>query len=308
MIEQIGKIVEHSEAKPPVDVKMDFWEGVERKADGNIKESWDRIFDAAEGQLAGNSDSLLNAAQKDVLFGEKPVSISDAYDPGIVKNLNDIVEGPNKDIKDLWGKYKNGIRVEDPGYAGDEAYYDPETGAVTLNMEACRVGSFFEPPYQTVFHEFGHNIDQRINETINGDDDRLMSEVYKNGLLGKTAKEETAQFIENYRLGMESGEGRLISYNEACDKISDELINKIPLMERSDLSDIFEGASDGAICLGVGHGQDYWKRNDNGIEIFAEMFSASICNKGSLNVVKEYFPETYKVFKEIVGVANGQTA
>lgn len=53
-MEQIGKIVEHSEVKPAVDAKTEFWEGIERKADGNIKERWERIFDTAEKQLAVN--------------------------------------------------------------------------------------------------------------------------------------------------------------------------------------------------------------------------------------------------------------
>jgi hypothetical protein len=237
---------------------------------------------------------------------EIPVSIRDAYGDIIADTIDDIVEGPDKDIKDLWNKYKDEILIFDPTYDDCGAWYDLGTGAVTINIEHCRQGDTSDSPYEVAFHEFAHNIDHKINQTVNDDNDYHFSETFKDGLLGKTAKAEAAEFIENYRLEMEKNEGRKISYEEACDKISDELREKIPFMERANLSDIFEGATDGDVNLGMGHGKEYWKDHDNGIEIFAEMFSTSICNKGSLNTIKEYFPKTYEVFKEIVRSANEQ--
>ncbi|GHU76361.1 hypothetical protein FACS189461_3840 [Spirochaetia bacterium] len=233
------------------------------------------------------------------------VSIRDAYGDTIANTIDDIVEGPDKEIQTLWKKYKEEVLVGEPDYDEYEAWYDPDAGTVTININDCRAGRNYEPPYQVAFHEFGHNIDHKINVKINGDSSALYSELYKDGLLGKTAKAEASEFIENYRLKMEETEGRSVSLDDACARISDELTENIPLTERGDLSDIFEGATDGKINLGVGHGKDYWKDHDNGTEIFAEIFSASICNKGSLTEIKEYFPETYKVFQEIVRSANG---
>jgi len=232
------------------------------------------------------------------------ISIRDAYGDSIANTIEDIVEGPEKEIQKLWYKYRNYILVDDPHYDGWEAFYDPDTKAITININDCRRGNNYESPYQVAFHEFGHNIDFRINEKINGDISKGYSETYKDGLLGKTAKSEAATFIEDYRLQMEQDLGHSVSTKEACEKISEELMEKIPLMERGDLSDIFEGATNGEINLSIGHGKEYWKKYDNGIEIFAEMFSASICNKGSLNTIKEYFPETYKIFQEIVRSSN----
>ena len=233
-------------------------------------------------------------------------SIRDGYGDSIANTIDDIIEGPDKEIQDLWRKYKDEVLIYNPFYDGWEAYYDPETKTVLININDCRSGSRFESPYQVAFHEFAHNIDFKLNEKINGNGSAAYSETYKDGLLGKTAKKEAADFIENYRAGMEKEKGSPVSINEACEKISEELSLKIPLMERADLSDIFEGATDGKINLGVGHGKDYWKTRDNGIEIFAEIFSASVCNRGSLNAIKEYFPETYKVFMDIVRSSNEQ--
>jgi len=232
------------------------------------------------------------------------VSIRDAYGDSIANTIDDIVEGPGKEIRDLWEKYKDGVLVDDPDYDGFEAYYNPDSEAVTVNIENCRSGGEIGTPYQVAFHEFGHNIDFKMNEKINGDNSMAYSESYKDGLLGKTAKDEAAAFIEKYRLQMEQGMGRSVSAEEACEKISEELWEKIPGIERYDLSDIFEGATNGKINLGAGHGMGYWEAHNNSTEIFAEIFSASVCNKGSLNAIKEYFPETYKVFKEIVRSAN----
>jgi len=238
--------------------------------------------------------------------GYNGISIRDAYGDSIANTMDDMVEGPAKEIRDLWDKYKDGVLVDDPDYDDWGAWYDPDAKAVTINIEDCRKGGIIEPPYQAAFHEFGHNIDFKINEKINGDITKAYSETYRDGLLGKAAKMEAATFIEKYRLQTEQKQGRSVSAEEACGKISEELMEKIPLMERADLSDIFEGATDGKINLGVGHGKEYWEYHNNGVEIFAEIFSASICNKGSLNAIKEYFPETYKVFREIAGSSNEQ--
>lgn len=238
--------------------------------------------------------------------GQEVVSIRDAFGNSIAKTIDKKVEGSGKEIQDLWEKHKDGVLVNDPDYNGWEAWYDPEKKAVTINIKDCKSGSIYESPYQAAFHEFGHNIDFIINEKTNGDVLKAYSETYKDGLLGKTSKEEAAAFIEKNRLQMEQETGRPVSIEEACDKISEQLMNKIPLLERTDLSDIFEDATDGKINLGLGHGIEYWEMHNNGVEIFAEIFSASICNKGSLNAIKEYFPETYKVFQEIVRSANEQ--
>jgi hypothetical protein len=249
---------------------------------------------------------FLTIPTSDIPPWKHPVSIREAYGDIIADTINDIVEGPDKDVQELWDKYKDEVLIFDPDYDDWGAWYDLETGAVTINMENCRQGGEIEPPYGVAFHEFGHEIDHEINKNVNGDSGHLFSETFKEGMLGKTAKAEAAEFIENYRLEMEKKEERIVSYEEACDKLSSDLCEKYTLMERADLSDIFEGATDGRVNLGAGHGKEYWKDHDNGTEIFAEMFSASICNKGSLNTIKEYFPKTHEVFKEMVRFANEQ--
>lgn len=47
----------------------------------------------------------------------------------------------------------------------------------------------------------------------------------------------------------------------------------------------------------------YWKGRDNGKEIFAEITSAEIANAESLELIKQVFPRTYTVYREILKVA-----
>jgi hypothetical protein len=232
---------------------------------------------------------------------EMVLPLRKAYSETVINNIDRVVEGPDTEIKNLWQKYKDAVKINNPNYKGSQAYFSSGDGAVLHDMDQSRKGNGICSPYQTSFHEFGHNIDHAINQRI-GDKkyDKFYSESYKDGLLGKTAKTEVAAFIKQYQHDYLVTMKQPISYNKACELITYKLTAEIPLLERADISDMFEGATGAKICLGAGHGKEYWKDRDNGIEVFAEMFSASVCNFGSLNAIKTYFPETYKVFQEMV--------
>lgn len=81
--------------------------------------------------------------------------------------------------------------------------------------------------------------------------------------------------------------------NELCKSEGDEYINAV--------SDIFEGATDGASSDGWGHGKSYWKdKKSLPCEAFAEMYSASIRNGRDLEAIKKYFPESYGIFEDML--------
>ena len=54
--------------------------------------------------------------------------------------------------------------------------------------------------------------------------------------------------------------------------------------------------------FGAGHETEYWIGRDNGKEGFAEMFSAAVSNPESLEQIKKFFPKSYEIFKEMLGV------
>ena len=84
------------------------------------------------------------------------------------------------------------------------------------------------------------------------------------------------------------------------------------LKQRTDVSDMFcEFAIDTwgrkyNYPFGVGHEYNYWKNpyleehRSLAVEAFAEMYSATMTNNSSLPVIKEFFPESYKLFLEML--------
>lgn len=227
--------------------------------------------------------------------------------------IGEMLEGADDTVKSVWNKYQDKFKTSDPNYSGNRAFYHPRTGDVTLNIEKTANGDSIHAPYQTFFHEYGHMTDFLANadkgwggmiaftETFGGidaDGNIIKSTMGSGGLLGNTAKKELKALIAATK--KKHGVTRK---PEAARLLIDEINAKYSLIDRTDLSDILEGAGIGvAYPLGVGHGTQYWKGRDNGKEIFAEMLSAEIAHSGSLACMKEYFPETYKVFRQMLEV------
>lgn len=117
---------------------------------------------------------------------------------------------------------------------------------------------------------------------------------YKNGKIGRK------DLLGNREIVKALIDANPQVYTDFCDAISDELT----LMQRSDISDMFEPimpAKDD-YPFGVGHGFDYWYNRDNGKEGFAEMFSALVCNPESLEQIQRFFPKSYEIFLEMLEV------
>ena len=89
--------------------------------------------------------------------------------------------------------------------------------------------------------------------------------------------------------------------DQAARALVSEARGKYTMLDRSDISDMFEGAGIGiSHPLGAGHGLDYWSSRGNGKEIFAEIISAEAAHPGSLKAIKEYFPKTYQVYQDMM--------
>jgi hypothetical protein len=182
-----------------------------------------------------------------------------------------------------------------------------------LNITKVAQGNTFSKPYQTLYHEYGHMTDYLANadkgwgnmiaftETFGGVDANgniIKSTRGSGGLLGNTAKQELKALINATK--KKHGVTRK---PEAAQFVIDEIKAKYSLTARADVSDMLEGAGIGVdYPLGVGHGKKYWKNRDNGKEIFAEMLAAEVACPESLECMKEYFPETYKVFRQMLEV------
>ncbi|GHV52241.1 hypothetical protein AGMMS49579_09180 [Spirochaetia bacterium] len=307
MMKEISQTAERFDAGP-----LDRTEDNIFRASDSKQPRWETAESVHENNNATIDARYTASLSKNPLWNahevlQRPVPIRTAYGETITNNIDRIVEGPDAEIRALWQKYKDKVTITKPGYKGNEAYYSCDEGGVTQNIEVAAKGDAIDTPYQVSFHEFGHNIDYLINRTDgDGKPGKFFSESYKDGLLGKTAKQEAESFLLQRWKEHRDKTGQRLLPEKFYSMVQKELMTAIPLLERGDISDIFEGATNGKLCLGAGHGKEYWQHRDNGKEVFAEMFSASICNFGSLNNIKKYFPETYKVFQEMVKIAGGK--
>ena len=200
------------------------------------------------------------------------------------------------DVREMWTEFGGKFRAVTSDPYTDRAFYSPTRSNVTLGIEYVAAGDDIHSPYSTVFHEYGHMADNLIARKMGYGRYDDYSKKYKDGLLGRTAKAELQERISGIRQ-----RNPQYTREQAIGILISEAKRKYSLLDRSDISDMLEGAGIGtAYPLGVGHGLNYWRRVDNGAEIFAEITSAEASNPRSLRAIKEYFPKTYAVYHQML--------
>ena len=106
-----------------------------------------------------------------------------------METLLEFTEEPN--IKNLYYKYGDRLDVVDDSNMKGGAFFRPSEGRVHMNAEYVSKGDNLHAPYQTAFHEFGHNIDWLAGHDTGG---TYISVDYENGKLGKTIESDWQQF------------------------------------------------------------------------------------------------------------------
>lgn len=106
-----------------------------------------------------------------------------------METLLEFTEEPN--VKDLYYKFGDRLGVVDDLGSKGGAFFRPSEGRVHMNAEYVSKGDNLHLPYQTAFHEFGHNIDWLAGRDAGG---AYISVDYENGKLGKTIKSDWQQF------------------------------------------------------------------------------------------------------------------
>lgn len=285
--------------------------------DGGSKEGLKPVEPGATIKLQRNTDSEIFKK-----IGEEN------YD-GLHKIL---VDAPITE-KAVWAKMENKLTVKSATANVHPCCH--QTKGIEMNVTKDAKGSSWSKPYQTTFHEFGHNIDYLANvEYGNGYSFYPYSFTYQDNIFGKTLKQEINQRVDdvaatikadfkahgadiewlhdkgyisdwNYDFYKQYGKwvGGVPKYSKsmAYNSIEKE-IRAMDKMIMADLSDIVEGATNGKIKAGFGHGASYWKKAEHKLstEAFAEMFDSSIANTEQLEAIKEYFPKSYEIFQQIL--------
>ena len=234
--------------------------------------------------------------------------------------IEDIAKKAPENIRKVWDKYGDEIEVADANWK--RTANCNSAGQIKVNIQQHSQDTRLHNPYEVVMHESGHSIDQAIYRKFGS----RFSTDYKNGLFEKTIKDEVDKYTKqkqtelknnkewmaaNSQYRSQVGRNGKVTVGAARNEIGKEL-RKGTYKTTGDVSDIFEGATEAKITGSAGHGKGYWVRRDYfgtvrrsvAVEAFAEMFSATTTNPESLKNIQKYFPESYKVFNEMMDYAS----
>lgn len=120
-------------------------------------------------------------------------ALGDDYADAMETLLN-FTEEP--DVEDLYHKYGDRLDAVDDPTMSTGALFSPRDGKVYMNTKRTIDGDDFHKPYQTAFHEFGHNIDRLAGLDARGKY-KYISVDYANGKLDKAIKSDWKQFKLN---------------------------------------------------------------------------------------------------------------
>lgn len=114
-------------------------------------------------------------------------SLGDDFVDGMETVLNFTEE---EDVRDLFYKYAEDLKVIDTNLRGG-AFFRSSDGGIHINASKVSKGDDLHLPYQTIFHEFGHNIDWLANGRNSSN---FISNSYYNGKLIDTIKQDWKNF------------------------------------------------------------------------------------------------------------------
>ena len=195
---------------------------------------------------------------------------------------NTLDKSSHSDVKKIYEKYGSKLQVKDANYSGG-AFYRHGDG-VFINKDVVSKGDMIHEPYQTAFHEFGHNIDYIMG---NGEP---ISETWNNGELMSAIKDDF-----NNLKGIKSNE-------ELVSSLRGEMARSgWSIKDIGSVSDIIESMTGISYPLGVGHGSSYWNNRLPCKEFFAETLDGAASNEGSYSFLKRMFPRSVAVVHKILG-------
>lgn len=251
-------------------------------------------------------------------------ALSKAYGEEHVKSLNLLLKNnASEDLRNVWGQYEKDLRVNDANYTGG-AHFSSYEGGIKLNLELDAKGSSWSKPYQTTFHEFGHQIDFLANGRKHGE---YYSTAFEGGVFpqtiyaevkgwlysiekrlkeGFTSAKDKGQFLADERLINEweastiNRLGAKWSKRYAYKALQNELM-RIDMVNRSALSDIIEGVTKAKVSAGFGHGAQYWRDRPYGVEneAFAEFWEC-VANPSQWETIKKHLPKSVAVFERMI--------
>lgn len=248
------------------------------------------------------------------------------------KEIQAIIDKAPETMQRAIGSVEGDLRVDD-SKSKNGTFFNPRTKGITFNLaeqeKGCTIPSLGNdpatgkpyqfPPYEEVWHEFGHNMDYVLGQRTGAHSWQFASDTYRSkkhttestdasGTKVKTGytlsdmvKKEVGEWVDAKlkELKSKSEDPKKVRKYDAYQEISKDLKSMSPVVS-GDLSDMVEGATKGRAQGPMGHGKSYWNNHDVGWETFAEMTSATMTNPESLALIKKHLPKSYEIYQEII--------
>lgn len=284
-------------------------------------------------------DKEYNALEK--VIGEPNVSKLSDYKEKNTTRIKHFLDDAPANVRELWNEFADNFRIL-PGSGSKAYYSAGQSGVKLSINSASKGSTYQTPyqvVFHEYGHAIDWELNRKYG---NGKRLESFTRNYKDGIFGKTIQKEANEAIEKFARdnGLMSlpNKGKvmqdadnmvrrgLIRADEKAEWVRNQLqkvqidrveaekqfikhINeKYDLLHRTDISDMFESViTTQDYPFGVGHGKKYWHKDGAsyiacGQEAFAEMYSAVTANAGSWEVIQEMFPESVKIFNDILEV------
>lgn len=213
---------------------------------------------------------------------------------GIVADVMEV----NPDVAEVAVGYADKVRFMSTT-TQKGAFYNPLRQSININLENTAAGTAFRKdmqPFEIFFHEFGHLIDNYAGSGRFG-------YVSLDRGLGETVKREIMDRV--IRIQREMGFKKREEAYDELSRIVRQMYKDDPTV-LGGLGDMVQGATSSRSCAwGVpNHKKSYYTGEDalenRSTEAFAEFFECAMANPRALETLREWLPDSYKLFMEII--------
>jgi hypothetical protein len=239
-----------------------------------------------------------------------------------VNGMREKLEAAPESVQRAWNNMAGELKIADAHYEGRGGdHFSPGEGGILFDSERdskMRI-SFskenIEPKYSAAFHELFHNISSEASSRVGMSRFMDFADVFQSknhqgltltDMLHKEAGDRITQVLSQLReeavkKGLKRGS---VTKSDVYRYIQRELLN-IPVYEHCDISDMWDGCTKHKARGSMLHDGGYWDTTSVGTEAFAEMGKATVNHPESLRRIKEYFPNSYEIFLEMIEFIGG---
>lgn len=220
--------------------------------------------------------------------------------PFVMGMYSTLSKSTHEDVQRLYSRYANQITVRDTNHLGC-AHYTANDGVYMFKEQVATGDRQMNKPYQTAFHEFGHNIDYLIGGGNPISESWGNNELYRaicddfEALRGNKTNEE---IVNDLRKEMADKKWSMFQCGSVSDILECMTGIEYPLGSGHGSRTVQETSSDGSI---IKRKISYWHNRFPNKEFFSETLDGAAANEESYFMMQHFFPQAVSVVHKIIG-------